>query len=124
MSTKTFCKRCVNNEEAFLFQLLREIICSKEELRRNLCLSKTDKRLIRATLKTYDRTGTYVFLKMLKKAESEYKFQQRISLTAHEFENLIEKSGNIRSRFTEDESTKRPTAKKPGFQQKFQTRKF
>ena len=81
-------------------------------------MSKTEKRLIRATLKTYDGTGTYEFLKLLKKAESDYEFQQRISFTAHEFENLIEKSGNIRSRFTEDEYTKPPTAKKPRFQQK------
>ena len=29
--------------------------------------SKTDKRLIRATLKPYEKTGTYVFLKLLKK---------------------------------------------------------
>ena len=29
--------------------------------------SKTDKRLKRATLKSYEKTGTYVFLKLLKK---------------------------------------------------------
>ena len=79
---------------------------------------KTDKRLIRATVKMYERTGTYVFLILFKKAESEYQFQQRVSLTVQEFENLIEKSGDIRSWFKEEESTKPPAAKKPRFQQK------
>ena len=75
-------------------------------------ISKTDKRLIRATVKTYERTGSYVFLKLFKKAESDYEFQQRVSLTVQEFENLIEKSADIRSQFTEEESTKPPPAKK------------
>ena len=81
-------------------------------------ISKIDKRLIRATVKTYERTGTYVFLKLFKKAETNYEFQQRVSLTVQEFENLIEKSADIRSQFTEEESTKPPPAKKPRFQQK------
>ena len=81
-------------------------------------ISKTDKRLIRATVKTYERTGSYVFLKLFKKAESDYEFQQRVSLTVQEFENLIEKSADIRSQFTVEESTKPPPAKKPRFQQK------
>ena len=79
---------------------------------------KTDKRLIRATVKTYERTGSYVFLKLFKKAESDYEFQQRVSLTVQELENLIENSADIRSQFTEEESTKPPPAKKPRFQQK------
>ena len=81
-------------------------------------ISKTDKRLIRATVKTYEKTGTYVFLKLFKKAESDYEFQQRVSLTVQEFENLIEKSADIRSQFTEEESTKPLPTKKPRFQQK------
>ena len=75
-------------------------------------ISKTDKRLIRATVKTYERTGTYVFLKLFKKAESDYEFQQRVSLTVQEFENLIEKSADIRSQFTLEESAKPHPAKK------------
>ena len=46
---------------------------------------KTDKRLIRATLKT----GMYVFLKLFKKTAEEYEFEQRISLTLQEFGNLV-----------------------------------
>ena len=79
---------------------------------------KTDKRLIRATVEAYERTGTYVFLKLLKKAESDYEFQQRVSLTVQEFENLIENSADIRVQFTQEQSTKPPPAKKPRFQQK------
>ena len=30
-------------------------------------VSKSEKRLIRATVKTYDKTGTYIFLKLFKK---------------------------------------------------------
>ena len=60
-------------------------------------ISKTDKRLIRATVKTYERTGTYVFLNLFKKGENAYEFQQRVSLTVQEFENLIEKSGDMPS---------------------------
>ena len=66
----------------------------------------------------YEKTGNYVFLKLFKKAESDYEFQQRVSLTVQEFENLVEKSGDILSWFTEEESTKPPAAKKPSFQQK------
>ena len=33
-------------------------------------ISKTDKRLIRATLKTYERTGTNVFLNCSKKQQT------------------------------------------------------
>ena len=77
-----------------------------------------DMRLIRATVKTYERTVTYVFLKLFKKGENDYEFQQRVSLTVQEFENLVEKSGDIRSRFTEEESTKPASEKKSRFQQK------
>ena len=52
-------------------------------------VSKTDKRLIRATLKNYEKTGTYVFLKLFKKAAEEYEFEQRISLTLQEFGSLV-----------------------------------
>ena len=54
--------------------------------------SKTYNRLIRATLKTYEITGTYVFLKLLRKAVEEYHFEKRISLTVPEFGNLVNTS--------------------------------
>ena len=39
-------------------------------------ISKTEERLIRATLKMYEKTGTYVFLKLFKKVDDDYEFQQ------------------------------------------------
>ena len=53
--------------------------------------------MIRATIKSYEKTGNYVFLKLFKKAEHNYEFQQRITLTLEEFEMLIKKSPIIRS---------------------------
>ena len=52
-------------------------------------VSKSEKRLIRATIKSYEKSGSYVFLKLFKKAEHDYEFQQRITLTLEEFEKLI-----------------------------------
>ena len=54
-------------------------------------VSKTEKRLIRATLKTYEKTGTYVFWKLFKKDDDDYEFHQRLSLTTEEFDKLIKK---------------------------------
>ena len=58
-------------------------------------ISKTDKRLIRATLKTYERTGTYVFLKLFKKTAEEYEFEQKILLTLQEFGSLVNTAEKI-----------------------------
>ena len=38
-------------------------------------ISENSKRLVRATLKTYDQTGTYVFLKVFKKATEDTEFE-------------------------------------------------
>ena len=62
-------------------------------------ISKTEKRLIRATIKTYEKTGTYVFLKLFKKVDDDYEFQQRLSLTTEEFDKLIKKAPKIRETF-------------------------
>ena len=52
-------------------------------------ISKTEKRLIRAT---YEKTGTYVFLKLFKNVDDDYEIQQRLSLTTEEFDkNLLKK---------------------------------
>ena len=52
-------------------------------------ISQTEKRLVRSTLKTYERTGTDVFLKLFKKAAQDYEFEQRFSLALEEFGNLL-----------------------------------
>ncbi len=46
-------------------------------------ISQTDKLLVRATVKTFESSGTYVFLKLFKMNESgEFISQQRIALTS------------------------------------------
>ena len=60
-------------------------------------ISRTEKRLIRATVKSYENTGAYVFLKLFKKVDKEYELQQRITLTLDEFELLSKRSAKIRS---------------------------
>ena len=62
-------------------------------------ISKTEKRLIRATLETYEKTGTYVFLKLFKKVDDDYEFQQLLSLTTEEFYKLLKKAPKIREIF-------------------------
>ena len=60
-------------------------------------ISRTEKRLIRATVKSYENTGAYVFLKLFKQFDKEYELQQRITLTLDEFELLSKRSAKIRS---------------------------
>ena len=80
-------------------------------------ISKTDKRLIRATLKIHERTGTYVFLKLFTKATDDYEFEHRISLTVGEFENLVSSASKIQNSVADQQSSpKPPPAKKPKFQ--------
>ena len=82
-------------------------------------ISKSEKRLIRATIKSYEKTGSYVFLKLFKKAENDYEFQQGITLKLEEFEKLMKKSRSIAKNSNDtDITTKAPTAKKPKLKQK------
>ena len=85
-------------------------------------VAKYKKRLIRVTHKTYERTGTYIFLKLFKKGEYDYELQQRITLTLEEFEKLTKKAQKIRSaahNSNDNDSTTKPTpAKRPELKQK------
>ena len=59
-------------------------------------VSQTERRLIRVTTKTYDSTGTYIFIKLFKKAsDDEFHTDQRVTLTLSEFQALINNSENI-----------------------------
>ena len=60
-------------------------------------ISRTEKRLIRATVKSYENTVAYVFRELFKKIDKEYELQQRITLTLDEFELLSKKQAKIRS---------------------------
>ena len=72
-----------------------------------LDVSKTEKRLIRATLKTYEKTGTLVFLKLFKNVHEDYEFQLRISLTMDEFGNLFKRVRNRESFPSNDTESKK-----------------
>ena len=60
-------------------------------------VSETKKRLIRATMKNYDKTGSYVFLKVFKNPDNtEFKLSQQLSLTMAEFDQLMLAGDDIR----------------------------
>ena len=58
---------------------------------------------MRATLKTYDQTGTYVFLKVFKKATegAEFECVQRLSLSSEKFSKLLKSGKSIRAQTSE-----------------------
>ena len=59
-------------------------------------ISHSSSRLVRATTKTYDRTGTYIFLKLFKKkADDEFILAQKVNLTKEEFEKLLLRGTSI-----------------------------
>ena len=70
-------------------------------------ISENSKRLVRATLKTYDQTGTYVFLKVFKKATegTEFECVQRLSLSSEEFSKLLKSGKSIRAQTSEISDT-------------------
>ena len=79
-------------------------------------ISRTEKRSIRATVKSYANTGAYVFLKLFKKVDKECELQQRITLTLDEFELLAKRSAKMRSAAAgtateNDQANKAPAAK-------------
>ena len=65
--------------------------------------SENSKRVVRATLKTCDQTGTYVFLKVFKKATecAEFECVQRLSLRSEEFSKLLKSEKSIRAQTSE-----------------------
>ena len=80
-------------------------------------ISRTEKRLIRATVKSYENTGAYVFLKLIKKVDKENELQQRITLTLDEFELLSKRLAKIRSAAVgtateNDQANKAPAVKR------------
>ena len=73
----------------------------------NFDISENKKRLVRATLKTYDQTGTYVFLKVFKKATegAEFESVQRLSLSSEEFSKLLKSEKPIRAQTSDISDT-------------------
>lgn len=61
-----------------------------------LDISKTEKRLVRITSKTYQNTGSYFFLKIFKKNYlGEFSVTQRLTLSSAEFDQLLSKFEEI-----------------------------
>lgn len=60
-------------------------------------ISQSSKRWVRASVKVYDSTGKYIFLKLFK-AGDDGKFvrHQYVTLSAEEFEELIKRADDIR----------------------------
>ena len=52
-------------------------------------ISQTEKRWVRASVKTYDKTGTYIFLKLYKSEGDGFFQKQMIGLTVEEYQNLV-----------------------------------
>ena len=77
---------------------------------------------VRATIQTYEKAASYIFLNVFKKTEQEYEFQQRIKLTHEEFQKLMKKFPKIRSTASNTNDTditaKAPPAKKRKLKQK------
>ena len=80
-------------------------------------LSEKTNRLVRATVKTYEHTGTYVFLKLFKKKpDAEFALAQKITLTKEEFEILLWKGKSVLQPSNVKKVTKKfKKIKKPSF---------
>ena len=52
-------------------------------------ISRGERGLVRATVKTYGKTESYIFLKLFKKVNQEFECQQRITLTLDEFKKFF-----------------------------------
>ena len=76
-------------------------------------ISRTERRLIRVTTKTYSNTGTYLFLKLFKRGvDDEYYLDQRLTLTASEFHQLTNNKENIGLQPGPEEEDVMPTIKR------------
>ena len=75
--------------------------------------SRTERRLIRVTTKTYSNTGTYLFLKLFKRGvDDEYYLDQRLTLTVSEFHQLTKNKENIGLQPGPEEEDLMPTIKR------------
>ena len=75
-------------------------------------ISRTERRLIRNTTKTYSNTGTYLFLKFFKRVDNEHYVDQQLTLTASEFHQLTNNKENTGMQPGAEEEDLRPTIKR------------
>ena len=69
-------------------------------------ISCSSKRIVVASVKTYETTGTYITLRIFKKDSEEFRYNQRITLSAAEFDLLGQRLKTIQ------DLSSRGTAKK------------
>ena len=70
--------------------------------------------MIRAARKSYENTGTFVFLKLFKRKDNENEFEQRISLTTEQFDKLMKKVAGYETRCQNQKGEKRLLLLKSG----------
>ena len=64
-------------------------------------ISQNEKRIVRASVKTYEITGSYISIKLFKQDDNkEFKFNQKVTLTLTEFEKLLAKGAKIKALLT------------------------
>ena len=83
-------------------------------------IAHSEKRYVVACVKTYDKTGTYISLKLFKKdnADSEFRFNQKLTLSMQELEQVGENIDAIRriflSKFANEQSSSGKMKLQPG----------
>ena len=65
-----------------------------------LDITKSEKRLVRVSVKTYENTGCYITIKLLKNIDGDFKFNQRVTLTVSEFEKLTSQASVVKNLYT------------------------
>ena len=83
-------------------------------------IAHSEKRYVVACVKTYDNTGTYISLKLFKKenADNEFRFNQNLTLSMQELEQVGENIDAIRritlSKFANEQSSYGKRKLQPG----------
>ena len=62
-----------------------------------LDITKSEKRLLRVSVKTYENTGSYITIKLLKNIDGDFKFNQRVTLTVSEIEKLTSQASVVKN---------------------------
>ena len=104
-------------KSVFLVHNGNKVMTEKFSFHDNSCfyhkISCFSKRIVVASVKTYETTGTYITLRLFKKDSKEFRFNHRITLSAAEFDLLGQKLKTIQ------ELSSRGTAKKNKRRQRF-----
>ena len=76
-------------------------------------ISQNEKRIVRASVKTYEITGSYISIKLFKQDDNkEFKFNQKVTLTLTEFEKLLANGAKIKALLTPKRKPRQKRSKK------------